>query len=155
MSDLFFSDEETKIFEYSNGDKIVGADPLDIHLRIESCEVDWEAELGTLQGKDEKEAAKSMQVLIKSAREIFYLPELERQNDGSYVGVGGGKAFQVLMKYFLFIADLKKKPDDTLTSVTPTEQVGLVVDSIMPSGSDSILTSPESLLEVLSRSSTV
>lgn len=152
MSDLFFNDEETKIFEYSNGDKIVGADPLDIHLRIESCDVDWEAELGTLQGKDEKEAARSMQVLIKSARDVFTLPELERQNDGSYIGVGGAKAFQVLMKYFLFVADLKKKPDDTLTSAMPMAQVGSVVDSPIASGADSILTSPDALLEALSRS---
>ena len=150
MADIFFPESETKIFEYSNGDKIVGADPLDLHLRIEASDVDWEAELGSLQGSDEQEAARAMQKLISSARDIFKLPELERQNDGSYVGVGGAKAFTVLMNYFVFINDLKKTPDDLLTSVTPMGQDGVVDPSLIPSGVDSTLTSPDALLEHLS-----
>lgn len=111
--------DDTEIFKYHNGTRMVGIDPLDIHLAFSTMDYDWEA----AHAKIKSGHMDSLKELIVKCRYVFNLDEYEVLDDGSTVGCGAKHVVNVLTEFGTFMDALKKNIDDLPTSAESMDPV--------------------------------
>lgn len=115
-----FNKEEVKIFKYNNGTKLVGVDPIDVQINLESQEhfEDIDKLVSSMQLGD----VKALGELVKIGRAMFNIAPLELdQETGESTGLGSLGVVKVLTDFTLYMEELKKNGEDMLTSQPPTD----------------------------------
>jgi hypothetical protein len=141
-----FSPKSRKIFKYSDGAKIIGIDPLEAQVALESVDLDWEAEfLKIRQLKMDnppkeiaKEANKAAMVVADAARKAFKLPEFSiDQETGAESGLTSVDVLDLLGDFVQWRAELQSFFEQALTSPPSTDGTAAVTAN----GTDSTSTS--------------
>ncbi len=155
-----FSEKERSIFKYFNGKKEVFGDPIAIHRRLLTCDnFDLAGDFKLVDALSKpiaqkspgfaKEGLQAFDRLVSACRKAFKLPAFDEETGE---GLVEEEIIQLFAEFGLFVDEIKKKQEPSVTSVSCTEQElpnGEVSQSTMKPSADSITTPEEvSLVEV-------
>ncbi len=110
--------EDRSIYSYSDGEKIVKADPMPLYKAVmdvgPSLSVDLKVSTSTLMKNEDK--GKAHQSLLGSIRSIFNLKPFQQTEDGKMVGLTEIETVEVLDHFLSYCHELKKKMKPNVTS---------------------------------------
>lgn len=113
-----FTVEETQIFTYYNGEKMVAIDPIDAAVKLQKEDFEWE-HVGKLCETGDVSAIND---LVNHVRKIMGLSELVVDDEGKVVsGVSSTYVLEVLMELVKFMDGLKKNTEDSVITAPSTE----------------------------------
>jgi hypothetical protein len=120
-----FTKEDTQIFAYYNGEKVAFCDPIEVQIRLEANNPDFQSNFKVLfdlvQLSKDAEAAKE---IVKLGRLMFELPEpVWDEEKKVVVGLTTLGVIRVVMEYITWVGEQKKNIDDMPISLPVTETV--------------------------------
>lgn len=114
-----FTEEDTQIYKYWDGEKYAYTDPIEIQINLEANDPDFKSNFKVLfdlvQISKDKDAAKE---IVKLGRAMFNIKD---PNESNGVGLTSMGVMLIVMDFINWIDNLKKNIEDTPTSVLPTE----------------------------------
>ena len=122
-----FDPEKRKIFKYHNGTKLVGIDPIEVDIALETVDIDWEAQFSLLKIGD-LEAA---QAIVAAARKVFQIQEYDAETDK---GLTSLEVLSTLGDFVAWRTELRNFTEPLPTGERSTEQD----QTVTTNGTDSI-----------------
>ncbi len=118
----FQLDGERKIYQYFNGNEIIAADPIRVHLDLISTEgLDVVEACKLIESGDDEASVEALKELVPAIRKAFSVEEY-RCNGKEQWGMTGLECLALLYHFFDYLAYLGKGMPRSATSARPTER---------------------------------